>query len=130
MADDFHKTIADHHKHHLSEDQQKKVTAPVQGSIQDEHKNFLKTLFSLLDDGKINPEDPQTFIKNDVYSALSEEWQDKVDVALVNIANQIRLIRDLRVTAKDADVIHLETMVEQLWEMKQRIEEHHDVFIF
>jgi len=130
MADDFHKTISDHHKHNLSEDDQKAVGAPVHGSIGDDHKTFLTDLFALLDSGDINADDPQSLVKTEVYEALDEAWKGKVDVALMNIANQVRLIRDLRAATKEKDSVHLQTMVEQLWEMKQRIEEHHDAFKF
>ncbi len=128
--DDFATTIAQHHKKNLSEKKQKKAGNPVYGTVEEEHKNFLKTLFTMIDKKEIDPMNPQTFLKKDVYEGLSEEWQGKVDLSLLNIANQIRLIDNLRQASKGKDSIHLQTMVEQLWEMKQRIEEHYDAFKF
>ena len=125
---DFHTTIKKHAKKSLTEEDQKKATAPVKGDVSEEHKNFLVTLEKLLDKGEIDPAEPKTFLKQDVYEDLSEEWKEKVDISLVNIANQIRLIQDTR--AVEGESIHLQTMVEQLWEMKQRIEEHYDAFKF
>jgi len=128
--DDFAATIAQHNKKNLSEKKQKKAGNPVYGTVEEEHKNFLKTLFTLIDKKEIDPMNPQTFLKKDVYEGLSEEWQGKVDLSLLNIANQIRLIDNLRQVSKGKDSIHIQTMVEQLWEMKQRIEEHYDAFKF
>jgi len=125
---DFHATIKKHSKKNLTEEDQKKLTAPMKGDVSKEHKNFLATLEKMLDKGEIDPADPKSFLKHDVYDNLDEEWQDKVDLSLLNIANQIRLIQDTR--AVEGESIHLQTMVEQLWEMKQRIEEHYDAFKF
>ena len=125
---DFASTIKKHSKKNLTEEDQKKVTTPIKGDVSEEHKNFLVTLEKLLDKGEINPADPKSFLKQDVYDNLDEEWQDKVDLSLANIANQIRLIQDTR--AVEGKSIHLQSMVEQLWEMKQRIEEHYDAFKF
>jgi len=125
---DFHATIKKHSKKNLTEEDQKKITAPVKGDVSKEHKDFLVTLEKLLNKGEIDPADPKSFLNKDVYDNLDEEWQDKVDLSLANIANQIRLIQDTR--AVEGESIHLQTMVEQLWEMKQRIEEHYDAFKF
>jgi len=115
----------------LTEEDQAKAGQAVAGSMNDEHKNFLKTLTGLIDKGEIDPADPKSFLNMEVYSKLDEQWQDKTDLALLNIANQIKLIDDFRKNADSpAESPQLQTMVEQLWQMKQRIEETHDVFKF
>lgn len=115
----------------LTNEEQKKAGMPVKGKIGDEHKAFLKTFIDMIDSKKIDPYDPKTFLKKDVYDALDQEWKDKTDLALINIANQVRIIYEYH-TSKDTpnDAPQLQTMVEQLWEMKERIEEHYDCFIF
>lgn len=96
-----------------------------------EHANFLKTLVKLLDDGEIIASDPQSLLKKNVYEHLPEEWKDTVNLALVNIAEQVRLIENFyRSKETPNESPQLQTMIEHLWQMKQRIEETHDVFKF
>ncbi|MDA1209214.1 MAG: hypothetical protein O2904_04260 [bacterium] len=130
MTDDEFITTVTNSEEQTTEDQVKTGQA-VAGKMDDEHKNFMKTLMSLIDKGEINPADPKTFLKMEVYSKIDEQWQDKTDLALLNIANQVKLIDDFRKSADSPDESpQLQTMVEQLWQMKQRIEETHDVFKF
>jgi len=84
----------------------------------------------LLDSGEINPEEPKSFLKQEIYENLDDEWKDKVDLSLANIANQIRLIAEAHKQAGSENAVQLQTMVEQLWQMKQQIEEQHDAFKF
>jgi len=115
----------------LTEEQEQSAGQPVKGYIEEEHRHFLGTLFELIDNGEIDVSDQQSFLKKTVYDALDEEWKDKTDLALVNIANQIKLIDAFRKDENNPDESpQLQTMVEQLWQMKQRIEEHYDVFKF
>lgn len=129
MTDDDFVTQMASDSSSMTDDDHKQAGSPVSGQIGDEHSAFLETLFRLLDDGTIDHSNPESIIKQDVYDAMPEEWQDKVDLAKSNIVDQIRLIDTLR-QAGESEAIHLQTMVEHLWEMKQRIEEHHDVFVF
>lgn len=115
----------------ISQEEEKSAGTPVKGDLEEEHRHFLGTLFELIDEGKINVEEPQSFLNQDVYGKLDEEWRDKTDLTLVNIANQIRLIDEFRKNKDTPDESpQLQTMVEQLWQMKQSIEEQHDVFKF
>ncbi|MDP7477232.1 MAG: hypothetical protein QF442_02175, partial [Candidatus Peribacteraceae bacterium] len=64
-----------------------------------------------------------------VYDSLDETWQDKADLTIVNVANQIRLIQEFMESNETPDESpQLQTMVEHLWQMKQTIEREHDVF--
>lgn len=115
----------------LSQEEQKKAGTPVAGSIDEEHRNFLKTLKTLLDANEINPSDPKSLLKMDIYETLDQEWKDKADLALANVADQLRLIANFMASAETPNESpQLQTMVEQLWHSKQQIEEHHDVFKF
>jgi hypothetical protein len=115
----------------LPEDKQKKAGKAIAGDMDDEHANFLKTLISLLDKGEIKASDKDSMLKHNVYDTLPQEWKDKVDLALINIAEQVRLIEDFyRSKQTPNSSPHLQTMIEQLWLMKQRIEKTHDVFKF
>lgn len=114
----------------ITEEDQKKAGQMVKGPIGDDHKKMLQTIFDLLDKGEIDPYAPSTLVNQDIYDSLDVEWQDKVDLCLNNIANEIRLIDNFRRNGGDIDSIHFHTMIEHVWEMKQRIEEHHDAFKF
>ncbi|MFA6259592.1 MAG: hypothetical protein WCX29_03205 [Candidatus Peribacteraceae bacterium] len=127
---DFASTIAQGSGNLLPEKKQKHAGKPVKGKIEQEHKHFLATLTQLLDSGDIDPYNPTSFLKREVYDTLDEKWQDTVDVSLHNIADQIRMIQETRLSAKGENAIQLQTMVEHLWQMKQQIEEHHDAFKF
>ena len=133
MTDDnFIKTIKG--QSDMTEEDQMSAGAPIAGSVEEEHMNFAGLLISLIDEGKINPLDTQTFLNHDIYNALDEEWQDKTDMVMANIAGQIRLIDAfLKDPNNPKESPQLQTMIEQLWQMKQTIEakgKEFDVFIF
>lgn len=119
--------MSGHDDVHLPEDEQKKAGAPVGGAVGTEHKEFAEHLYQLLDSGEIDLINSESLVNKEVYDKLDEEWQDKIDISLTNMINQIRLIDKLRQAgSEETEAIHLHTMIEHLWEMKQRIEEHHD----
>lgn len=115
----------------LTHEDQKKAGMPVAGAIDDEHRDFLKTIQSMLEAGDIDPSDPKSLLNIDIYDALDQEWKDKADLALANVADQLRLIANFMSSAETPNESpQLQTMVEQLWQSKQQIESHHDVFKF
>ncbi len=115
----------------LTHEDQKKAGTPVAGSIGDEHRDFLQTLKKMLDSGEIDPNDSKSLLKMNVYEKLDEQWQDKTDLALANVTDQLRHIADFMASAETPNESpQLQTMVEQLWQSKQKIEEHYDVFKF
>lgn len=129
MATNLHSLIARHRD--LSEEAQRRAGQAIAGSMGDEHKNFLETVCGLIDSGAIDVRHPETFLDRDVYDHLSEEWKAKIDRALVNIADLLRHIEAFyRSKQTPNESPHLQTMIEQLWQMKQRIETHHNVFKF
>jgi methylaspartate ammonia-lyase len=129
--DDFASAIAQSAKNPLSEKEQKHAGTPVQGSLSPAHREFLQTIKQLIESKAIDPYTPKTFVKTDVYTELSEEWQDKTDLALMNIADLMKQLYELHIRTDTPDESpQYRTMIEQLFEMKQRIEQHHDVFKF
>lgn len=126
---DFRQTINDQRDMSLSEQQQ--AGKPIAGDMDEKYKTFLKTIRTLAETGEIDPNNPQTFLKQDVYTSLDEPWQDKIDLALSNIGNLLQMIYKLFVSKETPDDSpQYQTMIDELWQMKQRIEEHHDVFKF
>lgn len=115
----------------LPEEKQKQAGQAIAGDMSDDHTNFLKTVIGMIDRKEIVSSAPQSLLNHDVYDALSEEWQDKVDLALINIADQLRLIEEFYRSTETPDASpQLQTMIEQLWQMKERIEKEYDVFKF
>jgi hypothetical protein len=126
---DFQQTMADAEP--LSEADQKKAGKPIGDDMGDEHKNFVKIVSKLLDSGEIDVTKPETFLKKDVYDALDADSKAKIDIAMLNMATLLSHIYDFYKSKKTPDAApQLETMIEQLWQMKQRIESHADVFKF
>ena len=122
-----------YHEHKdLPADEQVKAGKAIGGDMSDEHADFLKTLIKLIDSKKITLGDTKSFLNADVYEKLPQESQDKVDLAILNVADQLRLINDFyRSEATPDSSPHLQTMIEQLWQMKSRLEEQlGDVFKF
>jgi hypothetical protein len=131
-ADDaFLKTISEHGDKALTEDEQKKVGKPTSGGMKDEHREFLKTLKKLIESDVVDPYNPKTFIRQEVYESLDEEWLEKTDLTLLNMAGLVKQIYELYIRKDTPNASNqYQTMILQLFEMKQRIEEHHDVFVF
>jgi hypothetical protein len=126
---DFQQTMADAEP--LSEADQKKAGKPIGDDMGDEHKNFVKIVSKLLDSGEIDVTKPETFLKKDVYDALDADSKAKIDIAMLNMATLLSHIYYFYKSKKTPDAApQLETMIEQLWQMKQRIESHADVFKF
>lgn len=115
----------------LSEEQQKKMTQSKGAKMGEEHEAFMKEILRMLDSKEIDVNKPQSFLKMEVYNRLDEQWKGKVDLALVNIATLLGHIVSFRLSKKTPDESpELQSMIEYLWQMKQRIEETHDVFKF
>ncbi len=116
----------------LTEEQQKKAGQPLAGDMDDEHKNFVKKVSQLLESGAIDITKPESFLNKDVYDAMDEQWQGKTDLALMNMSTLLEHIYGFYKSKQTPDASpQLANMIEQLWEMKQRIESHgYDVFKF
>lgn len=115
----------------LSEAQQRKVGQPVAAKMTTEHEDFIKTILALIERKEIDLQTLESFLKMEVYNALDDAWKAKVDIALVNIANLLTHIVEFRKSKFTPDESpELESMIEHLWQMKQRIEETYDVFKF
>lgn len=101
------------------------------GDMDAEHKNFVETVSKLLESGAIDEARPESFLNQSVYDGLSDEWKAKTDQVMVNMAILLKHIHDFYRSKQTPDACpQLATMIEQLWEMKQRIEIHADAFKF
>ena len=115
----------------LSEEAQKKAGTPTAGSMGGDHTNFVKTISELLESGAIDVTKPETFLHADVYASLNDEWKAKTDLAIVNMATLLKHIHEFYRSKQTPDACpQLAQMIEELWQMKERIEAHTDVFIF
>ena len=126
---DFTSSIRKHSD--LSEEKQKEAGKAIAGKMTKAHEEFLMQLIKLLDEKQIDPTNPESFINKNIYDAMPQEWKGKTDMALLNIAHQVERIADFyRSKQTPNESPHLETMIEHLRQMKQRIEEKYDVFKF
>lgn len=126
---DFAQTMA--HPADLSEAAQMKAGTPMTGDMGDEHKKFAVTISTLLENGSIDITKPETFLNQAVYEGLDQEWKAKTDLTIMNIATLLGHIYDFYKSKQTPDACpQLATMIEELWQMKQRIEVHADVFKF
>lgn len=115
----------------LSEAAQVKAGQSTASKMGTKHESFMKEVLRLIDSKEIDLNKPQSILKMEVYNALDEEWQSKVDRALINVCNLLSHIVAFRISKKTPDEsTELQSMIEYLWQMKQRIEETHDVFKF
>jgi len=115
----------------LSVEEQHRLGQSTAAKMGTEHEVFMKLVLKLIDSKEIDVLHPETFLKKEVYDALNEEWRGKTDLALFNIANLLTRIVEFRVSSRTPDESpELQSMIEHLWQMKQRIEEKHDVFKF
>jgi hypothetical protein len=124
---DFNRSIQVHQD--LSLEDQKKAGQAIAGKMGDEHEKFLQKLIGMLDRKELDVANSDTFLNHAVYDTLTEEWKGKTDLALVNIVDEVRRIEDFFRSKQTPNASpQLQTMIEHLWQMKQRIEDHYDVF--
>ncbi|MEI8230092.1 MAG: hypothetical protein WCG83_03050 [Candidatus Peregrinibacteria bacterium] len=117
--------------HSLTDEQQKKIGQSVPQKMDDKHEAFMKEILRLIEKKEIELGKPHTFVNEAVFATLSESEQDQVDVALFNIVNLLTRIVEFRVSKHTPDEsIELQSMIEHLWQMKERIEVKHDVLKF
>ena len=113
---------------------QKKAGKAIHGKMGEEHDRFLLTVLGLLDSGDIDVTDARSLLRQKVYDKLPQEWKDQTDLALMNIAHLLEDIVEFRLSKLTPDESpQLQTMIEHLWQMKQRIESKgkgFDVFKF
>lgn len=129
IHDDFLKMMSQNPT--LSTEEQKKVGTPPQGAMSEEHKKFLKTIIALIDSGQIDPYVPESLLNKEVYDSLPEVDQDKIDLALLNIADMIRMIEEFfRSTQTPDESPQLQEMIDYLWQIKKHAEKVHDIFKF
>ena len=124
-------SLYDEHKD-LSDADAMKAGKAIQGDMGDEHTNFVKLISKMLQAGEINPFEPETFLKTENYDKLSEDQKSQVNLSMVNIADSLRHVADFYLSKETPDASpQLQTMIEQLWEMKERVEKTYgDVFKF
>ncbi len=126
---DLHAAIEEHKD--LPEDKQKQAGQAIEGPMSQQSQDFLQTVLALIKDGKIDPLNTQTFMKVKVYESLDPEWKAKTDLAIVNISSQLQRIKEFYESDKTPNSSpHLEQMIAELWQMKERIEVKADVFVF
>jgi hypothetical protein len=115
----------------LTDDEQKKAGQAMAGDMSTKHKEFVALLSKLIKEGTIDPMHPSTLLHQKIYDALDDALRTKVDLMLPNVAILLRHIADFYHSKETPDSCpQLAQMIDQLWEMKERIEQEKDVFVF
>ncbi len=109
---------------------QKRLGIPKPTGLAQTHEKFLKEVIVLIGQGQIDTKFPETFIHQPVYRGLSPEWRAKVDMATPNIISLLERIMDLHARPENDASVEMKNLIETLWQAKERIEQHADVFIF
>ena len=129
MTNPFAKAIKKHSGKDPSEAEQRRLGKPRAASLSDDHADFLKNIIRLIDAGKINTADMQSFINDDVYAGLSDELRAQTDKTIPNIVSLLERIMDLHAREEDNESFEMKSLIETLWQINERMGEH-DVFVF
>lgn len=116
----------------LPESDQVKAGKAIGGKMGDEHTEFVQLIAKLITEETIDYHRPETFLHRKVFDVLDEVSRSKVEASMINIADQVRHVGEFYMSKETPDSgPQLQNMIEQLWQMKQRVEdEFGDVFIF
>lgn len=98
------------------------------GSMSQEDQDFLNLILGKIEDKSINLYSPSSLLNNAVYEALPEMEQGKADQNAVILLTRIREIYNLTQISKEPSY-QLVNMVDSLRLIKNRLEEHGDLFI-
>ena len=110
--------------------EQERLGVPQATPLTDAHTDFLKEILALLDQKKIDTKLPETFIHQSVYEGLTPDWKAKVDMVTPNIISLLERIMDLHARPENDASHEMKNLVDTLWQAKERIESHADVFVF
>src|SRR3989338_2449606 len=131
MLNPFTKAIKAHSGKGPSAKAQKELGKPHEDNVlTGDYTVFIQTLLTLLDQGKIDTKDTQSFIHGDVYRGLPLDLKARVDLAIPNIVTLLERIVDLHVRPEKDDSYEMKSLIDSLWLVKERIEKDADVFIF
>lgn len=115
----------------LTEAEQKSAGAALGGDMSQRHKDFVQQLSLMIEKKEIDPDHFESFLNKKIYDDLDEALKTKVDIALPNISILLRHVIGFYQSKQTPDACpQLASMIDQLWEMKERIEVFADVFTF
>ena len=80
----------------ISEQQQEQLGKSSAAKMSAEHEQFLNAILKLVDAKEIDVVKPESFLKRDVYDALPEEEQNRVDQSLITMATLLSHIVEFR----------------------------------
>lgn len=114
---------------HIAPEVQSMLNQPLAGgSMSQEDQDFLNLILAKIEDKSINLYSPSSLLNNAVYEALPEMEQGKADQNAVILLTRIREIYNLTQISKEPSY-QLVNMVDSLRLIKNRLEEHGDLFI-
>lgn len=129
---DYVSTIAQHSGDELSVTEQKKIGQPIGDDMDEEQKQFLALLIGMIDREEIDVRVPSSFLKHENYDRLPEKIRSKIDVMLVNMADELRKIEEFFRSKETPNAApQLQTMIQFFKAKKEKTEKvYGDVFKF
>lgn len=114
---------------HIAPEVQSMLNQPLSGAaMSEEDQAFLNLILGKIEDKTINLYSPSSLLNNPVYDALSEMEKGKADQNAMILLTRIRELYDLTRVSKEPSY-QLSNMVDSLRLIKNRMEEHGDLFI-
>ena len=114
---------------HIAPEVQSMLNQPLSGgTMSEEDQAFLNLILGKIEDKTINLYSPSSLLNNAVYDALPEMDKGKADQNAVVLLTRIREIYNLTQISKEPSY-QLVNMVDSLRLIKNRMEEHGDLFI-
>lgn len=124
--------LIEKYKHHIVDPKtQEELNKPLkdQTGFNEGHENFLKVLITKLDNGELDPHNPETLYNQEVYGRLGEEEQEETSLTAINLMSMIRQIESLWKLG-DSATFQVQNLVETVFQMKSKFENKHgDVYI-
>lgn len=132
MADDKAKpsqklkqSIEEHGDAEISEETQEMLNKPFSDSktaLSDEDKSFLEDLMKKVDDKEIDLHSPSSIMNQEIYDALSGEYQAKADLFIQSTLFIIRQVYDFYHSDHSNDSDMMISMVRELRQKKETLE--------
>ncbi len=98
------------------------------GGMSAEDQTFLDFILAKIEDKSIDLHGPSSLLNLPVYEKLDEMERGKADQNAMILLTRVREIHDLTQISKEPSY-QLENMVASLRQIKNRLEEHGDIFI-
>lgn len=118
----FKEQLEKHHNAQIHPEAQEMINKPLEKGLDETMQQYLDMVIGMLESGEINPMIPSSLLNQEVYTAMSEELQDKADLNCVNLCGKLRQILMLWQQAHTQS-FQMELMIKDIFQTKDRLEQ-------